>query len=216
MNEEEVKAAIAAAIAEETKGLKAKNSELLANIKALQADKAAAEEAAEAAAEEVASKAGDVDAIKNSMSKKHRAELDKVAAELEAANKQLTGLLIDNTVNQALAQNNVPSHAQRALSLLLKEGATIKNGEAFTSDGTPLSDHVSTFFTSDEGRAWLPAPSNSGASAPGSTTKANAHGYTKENFDSRVTEWSALAKHDPVQAKAIAESIGRSDMASYV
>lgn len=212
MNEEEMKAAIAAAIAEETKGLKAKNSELLATIKGLQADKTAAEEAAEEAAAEAAAKAGDVDAVTKSLTKKFEAQIAKLTADRDAANGQLNTLLIDNQISQAIATNNVPAHAQRALSLLLRDGAAVKNGEAFVGD-VSLSDHIGAFFASDEGKHWLPAPANSGAGATGSSAKGNTHGFTKENFDSRIGEWMALASSDSVTAKAIAESVGRTDWA---
>lgn len=208
---EELQADLEKALASIAK-LETKNSELIDREKKAKSAADAAEEAAEAAAAEAAAKAGDVDAVTKSLTKKFEAQIAKLTADRDAATGQLQTLLIDNTVTQALASNNVPAHAQRALSLLLREGAEVKGSEAFVGD-VSLSDHISTFFSSDEGKHWLPAPANSGAGATGSSAKASTHGFTKENFDSRIGEWMALASSDSVAAKAIAESVGRTDWA---
>lgn len=121
--------------------------------------------------------------------------IDKLTADLSAANNDLSTLKIDNVIGEAITKNGVMPHHADILSTFLRNGAKMENGEA-TVNGIPLSDHLSTFFSSDAAKHYIAAPANSGAGAMGSTNTA-ATGPIKD-----VNAFMKLAKENPEAAKA--------------
>ena len=211
--DEEIKKAIADAVAEATKALKDKNAELIGEVRTLKADKQAAQDAAEEAANEAATKAGDVEAIKTALEKKHKTEIDKLTKSLSERDTKLGELLIDNSIKQAISANNVLPHFVPAVEAMLRAGVRIENGEAFAADGSTLEDAKAAFFKSDAAKHFIAAPINSGAGATGSTTPAGAgHGFTKDNIRAREAEWMMMEKTDPAMFKQIAIDTGRTDV----
>ena len=177
---------------EEKERLKTKNKELVDREKSA---KTLADEAADRAAEAerlAAEKSGDTTKLTESLNKKHAAELKKLTDANTAYETRLASLLIDNTINEAIAKNGVLPQYAPAVTALLKSGAKMENGEAFTN-GVPLAEHVTSFFTGDEGRYFVAAPANSGGGAQGSTAKP-ATAITS------VSEFMKLAKENPAAA----------------
>lgn len=187
-----------------------KNKELIDREKAAKQAADEAEAAREEAANEAAAKAGDVEAIRAQLEKKHKAEIDKLTTKLDTITTELSTHKIDNVINEAITENGVLPHHADILKTFLKTGAQMKDGEAFVGD-TALADHLEGFFQSENARHYIAAPSNSGAGAPGATGMAGGHGFTRENIrdPKKEAEWLAMEKTNPVMFKQIAEDTGR-------
>lgn len=192
--------------------LEAKNKELITEKQKANdaADAAAAE--ADQAAEDKARADNDLKALEEKLTAKHTRELAKITKDYEAAQGQLSTLLIDNAISQALDGHNVLPQFKKAVTSMIKSEAKLDGGEAFAGN-LPLVDYIKDFVSSEDGKHFVAAPANSGAAVTTqSTTSTTNHGYTKENFDSRIGEWLMLEKSDPTAAAAIAKSVGRNDL----
>lgn len=196
---------------ESIKKLEAKNSELIDREKDAKRKADEAEDAREEADRIANEKSGDVEKIKADLKKVHDREIKKIQDANTAMESRLSTLLIDNTINEAIAKNGVLPHFTPAITAMLKLGAKMENGEAMV-DGQPLSDKISSFFTSENARHYVAAPDNSGGGAQGSSAKANSHGFTKENFSSRMSEWAELQVTNPTEANAIAIAVGKPNL----
>lgn len=211
--DEETKKAIADAVAEATKGLKDKNAELIGEVRTLKQEKQDALDAAEEAANEAATKAGDVEAIKAALEKKHNAELKKLNDQLGNLNRDISAYKIDAVISAEIAKAGIMPDATDWVMRALKAGATIENGEAMV-EGVPLLDHIGSFMKSPAAQLVIAAPQNSGAGATGSTANASAHGFTKENIRTpqKEAEWMALERTNPNLFKQIAVDTGRNEV----
>lgn len=175
-----------------------KNKELLAEKKKAKAEADKAQADAVAAAEEAALASTNVEEIKSTLAKQHQREMDKLNKQLEAANGQLSTLLIDNAARDLLTKHNVPSHFQRILLTAVKAEASLKDGAAMVGD-TSLEDYVSSLLTSDEGKHFVAAPVNTGANAGGNTKVVT--GLPEQwNF----TKYAEMKSQNPELAQAYA------------
>ncbi|QCI92594.1 hypothetical protein [Novosphingobium sp. EMRT-2] len=209
----ELEAKLAKAL-ESISKLEAKNSELISEKQKAKDAADAAESERDAAEEEKARTSNDLKALEEKLTAKHAKEMAKIAKENEGYRSQLNTLLIDNSISAAMDAHNVLPQFKKAVTAMIKAEAKLDNGEAMAG-GMALTDYISQFVTSDDGKHFVSAPANSG----GMVTNVNpassvAHGYTKDNFNSRVGEWMMLAKTDPAQAKAIAIEVGKADLAN--
>lgn len=204
---------------DDTSGLKANNAELLKKLKAekdarktLEERLQVLEDERDQAQSDAAAKAGDVDTIKAQLEAKHAKEIKALTDGKSALEVRLSELLIDNEIKTAITANNVLPQFAPAVTALLKNGAALKDGVAMAGD-VPLADRITAFMSGEEGKYFVAEPVNSGSGAQSSSTAVKGHGYTKENFNSRLGEWAALEKTNPDEARAIAASVGRSDLA---
>ncbi|GAA0456706.1 MULTISPECIES: hypothetical protein [Sphingomonas] len=191
-----------------------KNKELVDRERAAKTAADEAEKAREEAANDAASKAGDVDAVKASLEKKHKAAIDKLTADLAARDERLGTLLIDNAIKEAMSKNNVhPKHAEAVEAILrTRTKAKIENGEAVTADGTPLNDAMSAYFKSKDALEYVAAPANTGAGTQGSTNRT-VGGLTKAPTNAaEMAQFSEIVRANPEQAKAMAKSWGWPDL----
>lgn len=205
MTGEEMKAALEKAL-NDIESLKAKNAELINEKKAAKAEADAAKEAAERAAEEQAAASTNVDEVRTSLEAKHKRELDKVVQANKAYEDRLNTLLIDNAINEAAVQLNISPATRRGFTAMMKAEAKLIDGEAFGADGLPFADYIKTWSESDEAKGYISAPVNTGAGSTGNTAPKANSGWTKETFN--MTEFSKLAKENPVEANAISERLG--------
>lgn len=187
---------------DDTSGLKAKNADLLKKLndeknarKTLEERLQAIEDERDTAKSEAASKAGDFETLKSQLEKKHQAELKKLSDANEALGKNLSALKIDGTISDAIAKAGVLPQHVRAVTLMLKDGASMENGEAMVN-GVSLTDHVASFFKSEDAKHYVAAPANSGAGAQGSSATG------KGGMIKTLTEFMALAKTDKAAALA--------------
>lgn len=157
----------------EDTGLKAKNAELLKKLNAQKAEnKTLADKFAE-----LEERFNDTADTSKSEIEKERNRFERDLQKLKEANDALTAnlstLKIDGAVNEAIAKNGVLPQHVRAVTLMLKDGAKMDDGEALVN-GVPLTDHISTFFSGDDAKHYVAAPANTGGGAKGSSTVATS------------------------------------------
>lgn len=198
----ELQAVIDAAIEEATKGLKEKRDQLLKANKELTTAKTAAEQAAEDASEDAIRKAGDIEALETKLNAKH-------ATAIKALEDQLATYRVDAVITKAMVDGGVEKSLMMPLDSMFKLHAKANN-----LSGDDLAAHIAATLSAPENSNWIAAPVNIGTGATGVKTNTTGHGFTKENFNSRMGEWAVLSASDPAQAKQIAESVGRSDLAN--
>lgn len=168
LNSQEVKDAIAAAVAEAVDGLKTKNTELLGKLKKAQqgqqidpADLAAVEQ------ERDALKAQLADA--NKAAKKLATEAEAAAKRAEAAEGGMTKLLVENGLNDALAKAGVtnPVHQKAAKAMLATQVQIADdNGAKVPKVGEKaLAEFITEWAGSDEGKHFVTAPDTAGGGA---------------------------------------------------
>jgi len=163
-------AAVAAALEEETAGLKAKNSELLAKLKKAQkdatidpADHAALQAELEATEEKLVQAEKDLKAAQT--------EADKIKKQFDTESKVAHNLLVDNGLSQALLEAGVKkaSYLKAAKAMLAGQVILKAEGEnriAKVGD-KPLAEFVKEWAATDEGKAFVDAPGNAGGGAGG-------------------------------------------------
>lgn len=208
MTDEEIQDAIKAAVEEATKGLKTKNSELLAANKALKDEAQAAKDAAEQAENDAAEKSTNIDDVKRS----YDAKLKKLQDTIDARDRTLNTMLIDNAISTKLGEAGVFPWASEAVSALMKAGAVVKDGQALVGD-VPLADHIAAYLSSDAGKNYVAAPANGGAGATGSTAKSTKFTKPPETAE----EWDRFMKAsaaNPAETNALADAWGRPDLKS--
>lgn len=177
--QEAIKSAVKAAVESETSGLIAKRDELLAEVKKLkkgQEIKPEQYEALEAELEATRDKLTEASKI----AKTTQTEFEKVKKMFEAENSFTSRLLVDNGLQAELLKVGVtnPAHLKAVKSMLSGQVQVRVEGDerkAVIGDKT-LSDYVSEWSKSDEGKHFVAAPSNSGG---GSTGGGNAGGSAK-------------------------------------
>lgn len=204
MTEEELKAALEKAeqerdaLKETNKNLKSEKSDLARKAKE-------AEDAVEDAKQEAAEKAGDIETLKASLAKQHKAELDKIAQERDAAQTQLKTLLIDNTISKALVDLNVKPDYFEPLTAMFRADAELRDGKAMRGD-EGLLESITAKMNSDFGKHYVMAPVNTGAGATGSTTSTIGEWAKPPVTGDEIHKFSMLAATDPVRANSLADS----------
>jgi|GEM_PF-2153031 len=164
------------AVADATSGLIAKRDELLAEVKGLKGTKTQLSEAEQKLAEieeEKARKAGDFEKIEADLRAKIAAEKEGFETEKGKLQNQLESLLIDNGLKEQLIKANVKKEFITAVEALLRGKVSIAEIDGIPSavvDGKPLGEFISNDWAkSDEGKAFVLAPGNSGGGASGGT-----------------------------------------------
>jgi phage I-like protein len=197
----------------ELEKVKAKNKELITEKQKAKQQAQAALDAADEAAQHAAERNGDMEAIKAA----HAKELQKLQAKYDALDGDLRTVRVDNEIARAITEGNVRPEMVRAVTAMMKAEVSYEAGVA-TIDGKPIADHATEYLGGKDGAHFVRPADNSGGGAAGATTstKIADHGFTKDNFGQRMTEWSMMAKSDPELAKSIAQQVGRPDLASSV
>lgn len=177
LTSDEVKTAIAAAVAEATEGLKAKNTELLGKLQKAKKD-SAIDPAEHAALEAELSEAKEklTDATKAA---------GKLQKDLDAANKRATDIdsayaksIADSALTEALTKAGVTSPALLKAAKALHGSAlqvTDESGVRTVKAGDKaLGDFITEWAGSDEGKHFIaPTNSNGGGSNGGTPHNAN-------------------------------------------
>lgn len=208
MTDDEMQAAIDAAVDKATKGLKDKVSELHSVNKALKDEAQAAKDAAEQAEHDAAEKSSSVEDVRRS----YDAKLKKLQDTIDARDKTLNTMLIDTAISTKLGEAGVFPWASEAVSALMKAGAVVRDGQAMVGD-VPLADHIAAYLGSDAGKNYVAAPANGGAGATGSTAKSSKFTKPPETAE----EWDRFMKlsaSSPAETNALADAWGRPDLKS--
>jgi hypothetical protein len=183
----------------ETKGLKAKNDELLGEVKkqkdslkSIQDQLDEIKEAKEAAELEAAKKTGDVDKLVAAAEAKKNKEIDGLKNQLEQQTSRLNQTLIDKGLSDALVKANVAPHHLPTVTAFLKSTAKAeiidKDGNAVaTFDGRPIEEFVTGWAQGDTGKHYIAAPQNGGGGASGSNGGGKATGDINLSPVARLT-----------------------------
>ena len=197
MADAELQKKIDEAVEKATKALKDKNDELLTELKKERKDRLDAEKkseeadaekrkAEELAEEEKAKKAGDFDKLKKQLEEKHAKDLEKARAETTTVKGQLSELLIDKGLSDALVIAKVAPQLQEAAIALIKQKHKTEvaevGGKAIAQiDGKPISEFIPAWSQSDNGKHFVAAPGNGGGGAGGSNGGGGAASGKKLN-----------------------------------
>ncbi|MGY3265807.1 hypothetical protein [Lysobacter sp. HA35] len=175
-NSQEFKDAVRAAVAEETEGLRAKNTELLGKLKKAQKDSAIDPE-------EHAALEAERDDLKGKLQVAEKAA-KKAITDAEAATKRATEIdgaysnsLRDAALTESLAKAGVtnPVHLKAAKALLASSVAVVdENGARVVKAGDKaLADYITEWAGGDEGKHFVAATHTSGGGSQGSS-RANS------------------------------------------
>ncbi len=163
-------------------GLQNKNSELLGKLKKTK------EEGSEVGAEleslrqfrqqaeqnQEAAKGNYEEALKLAKTN-YAKELEKLQQEKQSLTGNLEKILIDNGLSSALDSVKVKPEFKNAVTAMLRQTVQIKEGAAVVGDAS-LTDHISSWAQSDEGKAFISATNNSGGNAGGGSVNSQGLG----------------------------------------
>jgi len=176
--------------------LSAKNRELLGELKAAKA-KAKGVEIDPVEHEQLRTQVEDLTGKLTKAEKaavKQFEDLTKVVSTKDAA---LQSYLIDNGLSDAMLKAGVRPEMMPAVKAMLKSKATIKdeggNIAAFMGD-QPLTDAVSAWAASDEGKHFVSAPANTGGGAAGGNGNGTGGNTNKGNLGGSKSERGAAIK----------------------
>lgn len=186
---------------EDVSGLKAKNDELLAELRANKTKAREAEEAARLAAEEAARKSGDTEALDRSWTEKHTKALTEKEATLAALQNQIHTLTVGAAAARIAGELAVQGSAgvlqrliEPRLSMEMRDG--VPTVVVRDNEGRPTAATLAEFrteITNDAALAPLVAASKAtGGGAPGSNG-----GAVKRLSEMNMTERAALRQKDP-------------------
>jgi len=188
----EGKAAIKAAVEEATSGLIKKRDELLNEVKTLRKNSEIKPEAYQALKDEN-------DALNDKLAETGKAlkvaqsDTEKATKALQAESAAVSKMLIDNGLTEAITAAGVKPELAKAAKAMFASQATIKaDGEtrAAVIGDKSLSDFVTEWSKSDEGKHFVQAPENSGGGANGGSGRAD----TSQNQTSTQKIAAGLSK----------------------
>jgi hypothetical protein len=187
LNAPEVQEALKAAIEEQTRGLLEKNKELLGEVKKLKRGQEINPADYEALQNEL-------DSTKDRLSeaqkivKTTQTEFEKVKKMYEAESGYTNNLLVENGLNEALVKEGVKKEFLPAVKSMLKSQVQVKvEGDARKAliGDKALSDYVSEWSKSEEGKHFIAAPANSGGgSQGGGNASGGGKSMPRSQFDS--------------------------------
>lgn len=182
----EAVASAKAAFDEEVEGLKSKNKELLAKVRAAKeidpADLSAAEERADKAEAALAKANADLKTMTT------RAEKAEKAAESESGFS--SKLLTENALNDALATAGVKEapmlKAVKAMFGPLAQVAAEGEQRIVKIGDKALPDFIKEWAGTDEAKHFITAANNSGGGAPGGNGGGSGKTMTRDEYNSKV------------------------------
>jgi hypothetical protein len=200
MTLEELTAKVAE-LQESNESLATKNRELLGEVKAAKAKAKGAEidpsehEALKAQVEQLQSQL-------DKTSKMTKVETEKLTKQLGEKDAALQRLLIDGGLSDALAKAGVAPQSMDAAKALLRQDVAIKSEgddiRAVMGDKA-LSEAISEWASSEQGKHFVAAPKNSGGGAIGSTNGASSKSFKDMTSEERTT----LYRNNPQQYEAM-------------
>jgi hypothetical protein len=176
-----------------TEGLKAKNAELLGDVKKqkdglkdIQTQLDEIKAAKEAAEEAAAAKSGDVTKIKEQLEAKHAKETKALKDALAGKEGTLNKLLIDNGLTEALTKAGVaPQYLDAAKALIQSKNKAeivdVDGNAAAQIDGKNIAEFVTAWSQGDNGKHFVAAPQNGGGGAKGTDGVGKALGEQKRS-----------------------------------
>lgn len=130
----------------------------------------------------------------------HSAELVKSNERGDTAEAQLKVLLIDNGLSAALDGVNINKDLKAGAIAILHAAAIITEGKAMIGDKS-LSDHVTEWSQTEQGKAFCNAPNNSGGDAGGGGGGSQGKSFKEWT----LTEKTKLANSDPAEYQRLSQ-----------
>lgn len=169
LNAPEVQEAIKKAAEEATSGLISKRDELLAEVKKLRKNQ-------EIKPEQLEDLENQLETYKTKLTEAEKQakaiaqEAEKVKKLYEAESGFTNNLLVENGLNEALVKEGIAKQFLPAVKSMLKGQVQVKiegNERKAVIGDKPLSDFVSEWSKSEEGKHFIAAPANSGGGSNG-------------------------------------------------
>lgn len=198
ISEEDFAAKIKEAVEEATIGLAKKNQELLGELKDARKGRSIDPAELDKLQEKIDSLELDLSNANKSSKEKDKAL--KLAQDALVSESGFTHkLLLDNGLTDALVKSGVAAQFLPAVKAMLgTQAKIIADGDARKAviGDKDLTDFISSWVTSDEGKHYISAPANGGGGASGgANNSSNAKVWTREKFDtSSHFERSEFAK----------------------
>ena len=178
LNAPEVQEALKKMVEDATSGLVAKRDELLAEVKKLRKNQEIKPEQLEELENQLEATKDQL-AEANKLAKGSHAELEKARKALEQESSFTTRMLVDAGLSDALVKSGIKPELLKATKSMFANQVQVKvegdERKAVIGD-KPLSDYISEWSKSEEGKHFISAPSNSGG---GSTGGGNSSGGGK-------------------------------------
>jgi len=158
---------------EQVSGLKSKRDELLQKVSGFkQVDTSELESLREFKSQaDIQAEAlkGNYDKALKMFEETQTAKLTELSTAKEQAEKTIEKLLIDNGLSAALDGVKIMPDAKEAATALFRSRAKL-DGEQALIDGKPLSEAITEWAATDQGKFFIQAANNSGGGAQGSTS----------------------------------------------
>lgn len=180
--------------------LRAKNSELLSELKQARAKAKGAEiDPAEHAA--LQHQVEELQGKLENQTKLSAKEIEKLQGQLSEKDGALQSYLIDNGLHEAMLKVGIRPEMTNAVKAMLRSQAKIKaDGGSYSAliGDKPLMDAISEWAASDEGKHFIAAPANAGGGAPGGNgtpgiPKGNLGGDRNERVNALRSRFPELA-----------------------
>lgn len=172
----------ATAMTEETVlGLKSKNEELLKKLKSGKASQAELLEM-QAQLEEIEQEKLRASEDWNALEKNLQGKMEKLQSKHSEQEAALTRAIMERDLTSELVKANVAPHYLEAAKAMHGSQVAYADGKTMVGD-KPLSEFVSEWASSDDGKFFVAAPSNSGGGAPGGGKGSNGNAITREQFE---------------------------------
>lgn len=194
LNDPSVKEAIKAAVDEATAGLLKKRDELLGEVKKLRKNSEIDPEDYQRLKDENEELQGKVTEA-NKAVKKASEDAQKALKQAEAEGSAVRQLLVENGLNEALTKAGVkPEYLKAAKAMFAKDVQVVQDGETRVAKvgDKALTEFVTSWAQSDEGKHFVSAPANSGGGAGGG--KGGQGTQVKGKVDGTVEERAAYFK----------------------
>jgi hypothetical protein len=181
----EVQAAITAAIDEAVKGLKAKNEQLIGELRTARKTATVDPEEYSRLLEENRALSEQVSDL-NKANKLAMSDAEKMKKLFEAENGFSSKLLIDNGITAALTGAGVKPELLKAAGALFKSQAAIKvegDSRSAVIGDKSVNDFIKEWANTDEGKHFVAAPLNGGGGANGGGGQSGSKQVTRSAFD---------------------------------
>lgn len=181
----EVQDAIKSAVEDQVSQLKAKNAELISEVRKLR-------KGAEVDPQEVEQLRGELEAATGKIqdltkqAKTFQADAEKFRKQAEAESGYTSKLLIENGLNEALTKAGVKPEYLKAAKAMLSSNVQLKqDGESRQPviGDKALQDFVAEWSKGDEGKHFVAAPVNSGGGANGGRGGGAAKTMPRSEFE---------------------------------
>lgn len=184
LTEEELQAKIEEAIS----GLKAKNTELIGEVRALKKGRTVDPAEIDKLEEQLEATKAKLTATERDLTKAQKAA-ETATKTLEAEKGFTQKLLVDNGLVSELAKHGVtdPAYLKAAQAVLRSGVQVVEDGETRTAKvgDKALSDYVKEWAASDEGKRFVTAPNNGGGGATGGAGKAGGKTMSRADYDAK-------------------------------